>query len=72
MKGDSSPALLPPSSLPSLFTVYMLDAVLVKVGVNLRSLLGQSAEADPDAKEYANKLLPITLKLVQTYAVYIR
>ena len=66
--------ILPASALPSLTTVYMLDAVVAKVQVSLDDLFAKAmSETDPQkAMMVAQDLLPATLSLIETYTVYIR
>ena len=51
----------------------MLDAVLVKVWMNLYELFSQPVDSiQAESMEAAQELLKGTLKLIQAYSIYIR
>ena len=60
--------------MPSFFTIYLLDAVIVKVRMSLDELFNKSmSEVDPHKQmEVAHDLLKATVKLIEAYAMYIR
>ena len=66
--------VLPAGDLPSLASVYMLDAVLAKVHVALDDYFTKSVmESDPHKEmQIAEDLQPATVMLIETYTIYIR
>lgn len=67
-------AVLQPHEIPSLQSIYTLDAAVSKVQVSLDEHFSKmAAETDPHkSSEITKNLLPATLQLIDTYASFSR
>ena len=70
---SSGSSMLPMSELPSLFSIYMLDAVIVKVRMSLDDHFHKAISEDWNKEmDIGVELLKSTLKLIRTYNNYIK
>lgn len=72
--GIDCTTLLKLHEIPSLHSIYTLDAVISKVQVSLDEHFSKlAAETDPHkSSEITKNLLPATLQLIDTYAPFTR
>lgn len=67
-------SILPLHQVPSLQTIYTLDAVISKVQVSLDEHFSKiAADTDPNkSSEITKNLLPATLQLIDVYTAFTR
>jgi len=67
-------SILPLHQVPSLQTIYTLDAVISKVQVSLDEHFSKvAADTDPQkSSEITKNLLPATLQLIDVYTAFTR